>query len=212
MAKHRSCRSFAVALLSLAAIAVPSASAASLSGLTGTLGSALTAPVATLAGTASPCQGEVLSQPFAPWGDAAAYFPVANGSFEAGTAGWTLGGGAKVVSGGSPFLGGSRALDLPAGATASAPAAGIDAASPTLRLFAAGSGYATVAVVTGGRTYGIGTINANGTWAPTQAYLNVTSVLGLLSPTGTLGATFVFTAKGGDVRIDDVFVDPYRRT
>src|SRR6185437_5494726 len=55
-------RSVFAAVCALAAIAVPTASAGSLAGV-------LQAPVGTVLGTASACQGRVLSQPFAPWGD-----------------------------------------------------------------------------------------------------------------------------------------------
>jgi hypothetical protein len=34
----------------------------------------------------------------------------------------------------------------------------------------------------------------------------------VLSTTGTVTTLFRFTATNGDVKIDDVFVDPYRRT
>jgi hypothetical protein len=208
MTKPRSCRTLAAVFFALFAVAVPTASAASLQGV---LGGALTS-LSPLTTGANPCQGQVFSQPFLPWKDASSYFPVANGNFENGAVGWDLYDGAKIVSGGNPYLVGNKALDLPAGSEADAPATCVNLLSPTLRLFASGSGSVEISVVSMGKTFGVGTIYANGTWAPTASYLFVTNLLAILSPTGASSATFVFTAWSGDVKIDDVYVDPYRRT
>jgi hypothetical protein len=175
---------------------------------------ALTTPVATLTGTAVPCPTRVLSTPFSSWGDSASYFPVAGGSFEGGAAGWTLTGGASLKTGGEPFLSGSSgtALDLPSGSTATAPATCIDLSSPTVRAFTAGKGSVTVSAIVGGATFVLGTINPSGSWAPTPVFINVSNLLSAVSKTGTVTTLFRFTSTSGDVRIDDVFVDPYRRT
>jgi hypothetical protein len=209
MTKRLGRRVLTTALLSLAAAAVPaSANAASLLG-------SLTTPVALLTGKAAPCSARVLSQPFAPWSDQASYFPVDGGSFQTGAAGWTLTGGAKVVSGGDPYVAGSASasLDLPAGSTATAPTTCVDLSAPTLRAFAAGSGSVAVSAVVGGTPFPMGTISSNGTkWAPTAAFINLSYLLSILSTTGTVTTVFRFTATSGDVHVDDVYVDPYRRT
>jgi hypothetical protein len=194
------------ALLALAAIVVPSAGAASTP--------ILQAPVAALTGKAAACQGRVLSQPFSAFGDAATYFPVANGSFENGAPGWTLAGGAAVRDGGDPFVPGSAgfSLDLPAGSSATAPASCVDLGSPTLRFFTRATGSTiTVSVIAGALTLPIGVIRPTGAWAPSPTLLLVTNVLGLVTPSGTLNAAFRFSSSGGDARIDDVLIDPYRR-
>jgi hypothetical protein len=196
--------SLLLALLSLVAIAVPTASAAS-----------LLTPVALLTGKGADCQGRVLSQPFSPWGDQATYFPVANGSFEGGAAGWTMAGGASVTSGGDPFLSGSAgaSLNLPAGSSATTPASCVDLGSPTLRFFASGQhASVTVSVLVAGLAVPVGSVSASGAWSPTPAFVYLTNALGILSPTGTVNASFRFTASGGDVHVDDVYIDPYRRT
>jgi hypothetical protein len=196
-------KALAGALLAVAAI-VPTASA-----------SLLTAPVATVLGTSAACQARVLSQPFTPWGDQSSYFPVASGSFEQGAAGWTLTRGATLVGGGDPFVAGSAgtSLSLPAGATATAPATCVDLAAPTLRMFAQGTGgTVVVSVTTAGLTLPLGSFRPNGTWAPSPVFAMVTNTLGALSLSGTVNATFHFTAAGGAVQLDDVLVDPYRRT
>jgi hypothetical protein len=207
MTKSHRRRALAAAIFFIAVVAVPTASASSI--LT-----PLTTPIATLAGTSTPCANRVLSTPFSPWGDSASYFPVAGGSFETGTAGWTLTGGASVKTGGEPFLAGSSgsALDLPSGSTATAPATCIDLSSPTVRAFMVGKGSVTVSAIVGNAIFAIGTISPSGNWAPTAVLINVSNLLSALSTTGTVTTLFRFTATNGDVKIDDVFVDPYRRT
>ncbi|MEO9176475.1 MAG: hypothetical protein ABI317_13255 [Gaiellales bacterium] len=207
MTKRPGRRVLTAALL-LAAAAVPaSASASSLLG-------SLTTPVALLSGKAAPCTNRALSQPFAAWGDRASYFPVDGGNFETGAAGWTLTGGAKLVSGGDPFVAGSAgvSLDLPAGSTATAPATCVDLSAPTLRAFAGGSGSVAVSAVVGGTPFPLGTISSTGKWAPTAAFINLSSLLSILSTTGTVTTVFRFSSTSGDVHVDDVYVDPYRRT
>src|SRR3954453_23785393 len=61
------------------------------------------------------CDGAALSQPFAQWGDDAQYKLLPGGGFEGTQAGYTLRGGAKVVSGSEPFAPGAKALSIPAG-------------------------------------------------------------------------------------------------
>jgi hypothetical protein len=195
------------ALLVLVAFAVPTAASAS-------LGSLLT-PVALLTGKADPCGNRVLTQPFAPWGDSSTYFPAPGGSFEGGAAGWTLADGAKLVSGGAPFIAGSTgtSLALPAGASATAPAVCVDLGSPTLRFFAKGSSSLVLVQVMIGRIpLPIGVLTPGGSWQPSPAYAYLTNVVSALTPTGTTSVTFRFTTLSGSAQIDDVLVDPYRRT
>ena len=103
---------------------------------------ALAAPASAgiLTASASDCGDETLTQPFAQFGDRANYKLVRNGAFEAGTSGWTLTRGAKVVSGNEPWkVGGSahaKSLVLPAGSTAISPTSCVGLAEPTLRFFA----------------------------------------------------------------------------
>jgi hypothetical protein len=205
MTKRCTRRLLAAAVLSLGAITVPSAGAAS--------GGSLLTPVALLTGKANPCSGRVLSQPFAPWRDGASYFPVSGGTFEGGAPGWTLTGGASVQAGGNTFLSAGSSLVLPAGAAATTPAICVDLGSPTLRAFTnAQRGTVVVSVVVAGLAVPVGVISASGSWQPTPAMVYLTNALGILSATGTTTASFRFTAVGGDARLDDVYVDPYRRT
>jgi hypothetical protein len=205
MTKLSTRRLLILAVLSLGAITAPAASAAS-------LGSLLT-PVALLTGKAAPCTGRVLSQPFAPWRDAATYFPAPGGTFEAGAPGWTLTGSAAVTAGGNTFLSGGSSLSLPAGTSATTPVICVDLGSPTVRAFTNGSsGYVAVSVVAAGLAIPVGLLPARGSWQPTPAMAFLTNTLSILSATGTTTAQFRFTAVGGDAKLDDVYVDPYRRT
>lgn len=205
MAKLSLRRLLTAAVVSLGAILVPSASAASLG--------SLLAPVALVTGKADPCSGRVLSQPFARWNDSASYFPAPGGTFESGAPGWSLSGGASVTAGGNPFLSSGSALLLPAGASATTPSICVDLGSPTLRAFTnASQGTVVVSVVAAGLAIPVGLISARGSWQPTPTMLFLTNTLGILSATGTTTTSFRFTAVGGDARVDDVYVDPYRRT
>jgi hypothetical protein len=193
------------AVLALGVIVAPAASAAS-------LGSLLT-PVALLTGKSDPCSGRVLSQPFAPWSDSATYFPAPGGTFESGAPGWTLTGGAAVTPGGNSYLSDGSALSLPAGASATSPAICVDLGSPTVRAFTNSSrGTVVVSVIAAGLSLTVGTISPAGAWRPTPTMVFLTNTLAILSATGTTTASFRFTAVGGDAKVDDVYVDPYRRT
>jgi hypothetical protein len=173
----------------------------------------------------SNCGDETLTQPFAQFGDRANYKLVTNGSFETGTAGWTLRGGAKVVSGNEPWkVGGSnhaKSLVLPAGSTAISPVSCVGLAEPTLRLFVKKNrapllGISTLAVSVYVKTslgltvpVPVGVVLANGQWKATPSMLIVANLLPLL-PGDRTPVAFQFTPVLGDWQIDDVYVDPMR--
>jgi hypothetical protein len=164
------------------------------------------------ADTFSSCPTTAESQPFAPWGDSAAYELAPGGDFEA--PGWGLGDGAALAAGSEPFAAagslGAQSLSLPAGADATSPSFCVDASKPTLRLFASGGGLVAVAIQTGSATIPVGLVTASSTWAPSPILLTGGSLLGPLSG-GTVQARIRITALVGHPRVDDVFVDPWRR-
>lgn len=178
-----------------------------------------------LTASASDCGDETLTQPFAQFGDQANYKLVRNGSFETGTGGWTLVGGAKVVAGNEPWkVGGSnhgKSLVLPAGSTAISPVSCVGLAEPTLRFFAKKNraallGVSTLAVSVYVKTslgltvpVPVGVVLGNGQWKPTPAMLIVANLLPLL-PGDRTPVAFQFTPVLGDWQIDDVYVDPMR--
>lgn len=161
----------------------------------------------------SACNVSPLSQPFARWLDPASYELAPGGDFE--SAGWSLHGGATRVPGSEPFAAtgalGSWSLSLPAGASAQSPATCVDAAYPTIRFFASGTGLLAVNVVYGGVTLPAGVAVVAGGWSPSPLMLTSSALVALTSD-GSAQVSLRFTTVAGDVRVDDVFVDPWNRS
>ena len=157
------------------------------------------------------CSPSALSQPFARWLDLAQYELAPGGDFESSR--WTLTGGAKRVAGSEPYAVtgtlGSSSLYLPAGSSAQSPLACVDATHPSVRFFIAGSGSVAVNVVDGDLVIPAGVAVAGGAWSPTPVMVTATAVLSALSG-GTAQVSVTVTALTGRVRIDDVFIDPWR--
>jgi hypothetical protein len=155
---------------------------------------------------------------FAPWGDWAPYYFAPNGGFESGSTGWTLGGGAAVVTQGNEpwYLAGfgSHALQIPAGGSASINVC-YGLTYPGVRAFAAGvGGPATIHVrVTSRSLLGIlsvldgGTFQTNQGWTPTPKISTLFSALA--APLGSKAMQLQFTVESGTAQIDDLFVDPF---
>jgi len=174
---------------------------------------------ATPAHAALTCTGQTLVRPFLPWVDPADYVLVQNGALESST-GWTLTGGARLVSDNEPWkvnaTKDSRALSLPSGSSATSPPLCITLLHPTLRLFAANSGSSLsllkVEAITniGGAQIAlpIGLL-AGGAWQPTLPLAFLTN---LTSPiAGTVQFRFTPVGLGASGwRIDDVYVDPFK--
>ena len=158
------------------------------------------------------CNLSPLSQPFAPWLDPASYELAPGGDFEATE--WTLSGGARRVPGSEPFAAtgglGAWSLELPAGASALSPSTCVDAAYPTIRLFTSGTGLLAVSVVYGDLTIPAGVAVAAGNWTPTPVMLTDSAVVAATSD-GSALVSLRFTTLAGDVRVDDVFIDPWNR-
>ena len=86
----------------------------------------------------------------------------------------------------------------------------MDAAYPTIRFFIAGTGSVSVNVVYGRIVIPAGVAVAGGEWSPTPVMLTSSAVLGALGG-GTAQVSLTFTSLSGNPRIDDVFIDPWRR-
>lgn len=180
---------------------------------------ALAAATVSSAATSSSCYYGPASHPFASWGDVASYTLVPGGSFESGALGWTLAGGARVVSGNESYYANSRydshSLAVPAGSSATTPPFCVGLTRPTIRLFVVNGGSSAsrlrVKVVYRG-LLGIlgvldgGTVSAGSGWKPSPIMLAT-----LNAPLGTKSAQFVFTPadSSGAWRIDDLYVDPW---
>lgn len=161
----------------------------------------------------SACSIAPLSQPFTPWLDLASYELAPGGDFESSS--WTLSGGAAVVAGSEPFAAtgtlGTASLSLPAGATAQSPATCVDAAYPTIRFFTSGSGLLAVSVVYGGVTLPAGVAVVAGGWSPSLPSITSSALMALTSD-GSAQVSIRLTTLLGNVRVDDVFVDPWNRS
>jgi hypothetical protein len=159
---------------------------------------------------ASSCPSAGLSQPFANWGDQSSYELVPGGDFEIPA--WTLRHGAQLVGGSEPYAVtgslGQSSLSLPSGASADSPSTCVDVSDPTLRFFIGGTGTVLVQVVSGSVPFPGGIARAGGGWAPSPIMLNVSALLGIVSPAQV---SLRFTRLTGSPQIDDVFIDPWNR-
>ena len=155
------------------------------------------------------------TQAFAQFGDSRYYVFGANGGLELGSYGWSLSGGAAVVSGNesynlhSPYD--SHSLSLPAGASATTPSMCMSTSSTVIRFVFKGSSSLRVQVVERnllGLVIGVldwTTISGTSSWQPSPTVVNLDSLLGLL---GASSVQLRFTAVNGPSAVDDVYVDP----
>jgi hypothetical protein len=197
------------AVLAAAAFAVPAANAGLIGDLLG--GGLLTGNC--------PSGG---SQVFSPWQDFANYYLAPNGSFELGTTGWSLTGGAHVVSGNEPFYPtGTHSLALPSGSSALSPAICLGPKQLYVRMFAADSGgtdsglrvrvvwYGLLNKVLGLTDYAV--FDPGNDWSPTS---KLNSSGGLQVPLvpllGSTSARIEITplGAGSNWQVDDLYVDP----
>jgi hypothetical protein len=163
-----------------------------------------------------------MSKPFLRWLDPLTYTLAPDGGFEGGASGWTLSGGARVVSGNEPWrVAGSRdsfSLSLPAGARATSPEMCIGLLHPTVRLFARNTallGLGALSVEAEVRVGGlhlflpVGVVVAGSGFQPT---LPLPLLANLTNPVTGDRATvrLRFTSVLGKFGIDDVFVDPFK--
>jgi hypothetical protein len=169
------------------------------------------------AGLGIACPGAT-GQPFKPWSDYAQYALIPDGGFESGAAGWTLSGGAKVVSGNEPFYirskADKRSLLLPAGAQAMSPPMCISLLSSKMRFVVGGPARSTlkVQVIYRGALSSIlgvfdgGTVSSTGTWTPSPEV----SMLGGVLPLLTKSVQFRLVGMSGSTQVDDVYLDPWK--
>ena len=171
------------------------------------------------------CSNGPSSQPFKPWNDSAYYTPL--GSFENGAGGWKLSSKATVVAGNEPWkVGGanhSKSLKLAPGATATSPTACVGLEHPKMRFFAKSSGgllslsSLTVEVLVETELglvvpVPIGAVLPHTSWKPSLRYRVVANLLPLL-PNNYTPVAFRFRAIGGATwTIDDVYLDPRKRS
>jgi hypothetical protein len=162
--------------------------------------------------------GQATSEPFAQWGDTATYVQVPGGTFQPGTPSWSLSGGANA--GADASAPSSYSLSLPAGSSATSPAACTGLDHPSARLFVRNTGssssrlnvYATYRLLLGlPYTISLGQVSGSSSWAPSpilqMGLLN--NVVGSVTLTdSTISFTFVPADSTGNWSIDDVYLDP----
>ena len=160
----------------------------------------------------NPCNSAPLTQPFDPWADPASYELAPGGDFE--SSGWTVSGGAHLVSGSEPYAVtgslGSSALKLPAGSSAQSSTTCVDAAYPSVRFFIAGTGSVAVSMVVGNTEIPAGVALATSRWTPSPVMLTTSAVVAALS-NGVAQVSLRIRALTGDPRVDDVYIDPWCR-
>jgi hypothetical protein len=161
---------------------------------------------------------------FAPWQDFANYILAPNGSFELGSAGWSLSGGAGIVPGNEPFYPtGSHSLALPSGSSALSPTVCLGTKQLYVRLFGKDLGGTDQGLRV--RVYWYGLLNRllgysdfttfapGGDWMPSN---QINSTGGLLMPLpvvallSSTSARIQITPLGAGSRwqIDDLYIDP----
>ena len=164
------------------------------------------------------------SQVFGPWADMAYYILAPNGGFEFGTQGWTLTGGAGVVSGNEPFYPtGTHSLSLPSGSSATSPAVCLGTNQLYIRMFGKDLGGTDQGLRVRVLWYGLlnqllgysdfAVFAPGGPWAPTT---QVQSSGGLLAPLPVVALVSSSSARiqitplgaGSRWQIDDVYIDP----
>jgi hypothetical protein len=175
--------------------------------------------IGSLVGNDCPTSG---TQVFAPWNDLHSYYLAPNGGLESGSNGWSLSGGASVVSGNQPFFqSGSHSLSLPSGSRAVSPATCIGPYALSLRMFGSDVGGRDSGVHVRVLWYGLlnkllgtsdyATFGAGGAWSPT-ASVNSSGGFNLLLPLlGSTSARIELTplGSGSAWAIDDLYVDPW---
>jgi hypothetical protein len=183
----------------------------------------LAAPVASAQGDllGGTCDGD-LSQPFLRWLDVASYALAPDGGFEQSASGWTLAGGARVVSGNEPWHvndpDDSLSLSLPAGSQATSPDICVTLAHPTVRFFVRHSGLlglgllsvdAEVHAAGADLRVPVGVVTAGSSFTPS---LPLALLANLTAPLGGDSASvrLRFTALDGGFGIDDVYIDPFK--
>jgi hypothetical protein len=181
---------------------------------------ALTAATSAAPGNANAallCGGSAGKPVFLPWLDALSYTLSPGGSFESGTPGWSLAGGASVANGNESFYLTSttdkRSLNLPAGASATSPTFCISATQLDLRLLAKGSGTIRVDIL-GKSLLGLNLLQSQkvtvgSKWAPSPILLFTNGLQSLLSG-GTGNIAIRVTTLSGSAQIDDVYIDPFK--
>jgi hypothetical protein len=181
-----------------------------------------------LVASAPDCTVGALTKPFSKWGDNNNYVLAPGGSFESGATGWSLSGASQTTGNETYYVrsaSDTKSLRIPAGKSAQTPTVCVGIDKPSIRFFArnAGSGLlgigllSTMSVSVQFETslglvaeLPLGVVTSSSSWQPSLQMVVLPALLPLL-PGNYTPVRFRFTAVGGDWRIDDLYVDPYRK-
>jgi hypothetical protein len=162
---------------------------------------------------------------FSPWGDQHSYALAPDGGVEAGGAGWTLRGGARVGDGNESYqLNGpadSHSLSLAPGSSAISPPICMSIDTPLIRFVVRNGGdpssrlrveavYKLLGLV---RTNVVNTISAGHGWEPSgqmSTVLGLSTIVGTVLPS-SIEVRFTPLDSRGEWQIDDLYVDPFAR-
>jgi hypothetical protein len=184
---------------------------------------AAAAPASAASAAPAVCVTPKFSQVFLPWKDSALYTLAPGGDFETGLPGWTLGGGARPVTGNESFYVGKAtdrtSLSLPPGGSAVSAPMCIDRTYPSFRFFARNLGSTKADLRVEVLWQESGATRRKDAKLDKKAGAQWTPVKSLKLPSGALSTgrlepvTFRFSAvgAGGAWEIDDLYVDPYMR-
>jgi hypothetical protein len=183
-----------------------------------------------LAGKYVPSQGctvtPATSQPFLNWGDSHNYFLAPGGDMESDLSafGWSLSGGAALVSGNEPWdvtgnPADSMSLALPAGSSAMTPSICVTVHDPELRFFLQNTGVPGSKLDVSAYFIGndgtphvkdLAKVKAHSDWALTSPIKFHDAIQP--GPDGTGQVSFVFTPTDakGNWQIDDLYIDPLK--
>ncbi len=175
------------------------------------------APALASADTSIPCSAQTFSQAFSAWNDLNWYTPVGGETADnVNGAGWTLSGGATLVSTTLRDGTAGQVLNLPGGATAVTPPICIDQMYPTARtmdkeLNGSSGVHLSIAYALGGvwQAQAVAGYIAGGVaWGPSGRLALPVNLLA-----GSVPARFTFTAAAGRgaTQIYDFYVDPRLR-
>lgn len=159
---------------------------------------------------------------FAQWGDQANYVEAPGGSFEPGASSpWVTTGSVSFSSDNEPWRVSGRASDgrsvvLASGASITSPTMCAGLAYPTLRFFARAPKGSAVGLVTARYTgpdgllaaLPLGLVNIGSSWQPTSISLTGS---GIPLITGTTLSVRI-APIAGTMQVDDVYIDPARRS
>jgi hypothetical protein len=238
--RPRQLRRIVVALLGSALLvgAVPAAASASLGSLFGGSGSGSSSSSSSSnSGSSSSsssgssgsgsssggsCATGAVSTPFSKFKDTASYTPLSGGSFESGTAGWSLT-GSSVVSGNERYnvAGGSHSLEIKPTGVAVSPSFCINTTEPSFRFFAkqTSGSWAVLNVIllwteSSGVTHEttVGSLQTGTSWEASPIE-QLATTLPLSNSSSTINARLEFKPEqyGGAWAIDDVYIDPHSR-